>query len=110
MTMGVNFAPLPAENSTNAKTTPVSAAPVPFIFPGTEGRMGGTIYNKANKSLWIKQGNPGDPPVLTPGDPAVEVPPGGNWDIPSVYDGVLSLIWANGVSPATKAYIVENLP
>jgi hypothetical protein len=110
MTMGVNFAPLPAENSTTVKTTPVNATTAPVLIPGTDGRMGGTIYNKANKSLWIKQGSPAADPVLTAGDPAVEVPPGGNWDIPSVYDGPIGLIWATGANTATKCYVVENLP
>jgi hypothetical protein len=110
MTMGVNIAPLTPEDSTNATTTPVAASTVAVMIVAKPGRMGGTIYNRANKSLWIKQGDPGLPPTLTAAEPGVEVPANSNWDIPAVYDGIIGLIWSAGFNATSKALVVENMP
>lgn len=108
--MGVNFAPIPSENSTNVKNTRVPASITPVNHPGTEGRMGGIIINKSNKSLWIRMGDAQATPALLAADPAIEVLNGGNWDIPTTWDGTIGLIWATGVNPLGAAFIIENLP
>jgi hypothetical protein len=109
--MGVSYAPTPPEDSTNAVNTLVNASVTPIDHPGTLGRMGGTIYNQANKSLWIKKGASLAPPQpLTAGLPWEEVPPNSNWDIPTNWDGAIGLIWSAGVNVAGKALITELKP
>jgi hypothetical protein len=109
--MGVNFAPIPDENATSSLTVQVSASASYITFAAVPSRMGGTIYNKStNRSLWIKRGDPSVSPLLTANPIFEEVPAGGNWEIPTEYDGVLGLVWSAGFNGSSYANIVQNMP
>jgi hypothetical protein len=110
--MSVHYSPIPnvTGNNSNIVTVPANASPV--LVPANPNRLGGYIENKANKSMWVKFGDPNTPPLLAATRPLTEVPGGANVDIPDDFTGVIGLIWSNGFANGVNAIaiVTEILP
>jgi hypothetical protein len=110
--MGVNLSPASIPTGNNSNTIVIPASTNIVIVPPNPSRLNGYIENKANKSLWVKFGDPNAAPQLQPGRPATEVPPNANIDIPENFTGSIGLIWTGNFANSRDsiAIVTEILP
>lgn len=118
--MGVSFPPIPAPSASKSLVTQVAASVTATVIGANPDRVSGLITNTANKSLWVRFGDPAAAPAtgntpatiaLTAAIPAIQVPAGGNIDIPEGYIGMIGLIWSsNGLVAGGIALVVELIP
>jgi hypothetical protein len=118
--MSVSFPPIPDPTANKSVTTSVPAnATTPTAVPANPDRVAGLITNTGNKSLWVRFGDPAAIPAtatsaaipaLSAALPAIQVPAGGNIDIPEGYIGQIGLIWSSPVAAGGIALVVEMVP
>jgi hypothetical protein len=118
--MAVSFAPIPEPTSSKSITTsiPANSANATMISANLD-RVSGLIVNTSNKALWVRFGDPAAAPatgttpavpLLSAALPAVQVPAGGNVDVPEGYIGPIGLIWSANPAPGGVALFVEMVP
>jgi hypothetical protein len=118
--MSVSFPPIPAPTSSKSSTTSIPAnSATPTMVSANSERVSGMILNTANKALWVRFGDPAAAPatatspaipLLSAALPAVQVPAGGNVDVPEGYIGPIGLIWSAGFAAGGIALFVELVP
>jgi hypothetical protein len=111
VTMGIQQPPFipPSGNGSTISVVTANAANATAVAANAT-RLVGLIENRANRTLWVKFGDPAAAPLLTASGNFSQVPANGNIDIPENFTGPIGLIWAAGVSTSGNALITEIIP